>query len=496
MSDDATPKQGVMGRLLQQSGLYALANLVLKLSGLVLVPLYLNLLSAEAYGHFALLDATARVAILVAGLGLATGLLRFMTNEAYEAERAALPFTALAMTTLAALGLCGLVWLLAPTLAALLIDDPGGAVLVRLMGAYAACKVIEAIPMMLMRTAERVGLYLAASLLEVLVLVGGVFLFLVAAERGLRGVMEAYALSAGVGTVVLVGATLSRIPWRFRARLVAPLIRFGTPLVLAGLASLFMNVGDRYLLKAFESAAVVGVYDWAARLGGALNMLFVNSFQLAFGVIGLKVLGASQEGVAVYRRTFRHFVIWTGWSVLGLALLARDFTALVSTKDAYLAAADLVLPIALGFMAYGIYNIMMNILFVRGRTSTIALMIFGSALCNAALNVVLIPWLGAVGAAVSTTLAYGLLMALGARAAQQQMRIDYAWGKLAVVVALVVGLYLLGRPTTPWPWPARLAARGALILAYLPLLRVTGLYSAAEVRQGWQLLRARLPRRG
>lgn len=480
--------QGILSRLIRQSGLYALLNLALKLSGLLVVPLYLNLLTEEAFGHFALLDATARIAILVADFGITNGLLRFMTSDEYADRRRVLPFTAFATTTTVAVGLFGFFWVTAPVVAEVLVDSPDRAVLVRLMALYAAFKVIEAIPMMLMRTQERVGLYVTATLAEMLVLIAGVFAFLVWLDRGLQGIMEAYAVSAGVGMAVLGAGMLARIRWRYDAALLGPLVRFGAPMVLAGLASLFMNIGDRYLLKALTDAATVGVYDWAARLAGVLNMLFVNSFQLAFGVLGLKVLSTTAEGVSVYRRIFRHYVIWTGWSVLGLSLLAYDFTALVSDKEAYLAADMLVLPLALGFMAFGVYYIMVNVLFKGGRTGTIAGTVFGAAILNAVLNVVLIPVLGALGSALATTAAYACLMALTAYAARRQMAVDYAWAKLGIVVLLVVGLYLAGLPAAAWPVGPRLGVRVLLILAYLPLIVATRLYTPDEVRLGLRYL--------
>src|SRR5690606_22620517 len=110
-------------------------------------------------------------------------------------------------------------------------------------------------------------------------------------------------------------------------------------------------------LKAFTDAEVVAVYGLAAKYGGLVNMLFVQSFQLAFTVIGLKALAPGGEGADVHRRTFRHFVVVTGWGVLGVSLLARDVTAALSPNPAFLAAEPLVLPLALGFMAYGVYII-------------------------------------------------------------------------------------------------------------------------------------------
>lgn len=481
--------QSVFSRLVRQGGLYAISNLALKLGGLILVPIYLNVLDERTFGQFALLDATAKILVVVAGLGLSTGLLRFLTDPAYDEAHEELPFTALVTTVAAAAGAVLLVALLAPWLAGTLLDDPEGASAVRWMALYAGFKIVESIPLILIRIRERVLLYVLANGLEMLILVAAVFVFLVELDRGLIGIMQAFALSGGVGTLFLVGPMLFRVRRRFHRGLVLPLARFGAPLVLAGLAGLFMNVGDRYLLRALAGTVSVGVYDWSARLGGVLNMLFVNSFQLAFGVIGLKALRASGNGVAIYRRTFRHFVIWSGWLVLGLGLLAYDFTRLVSDKPSYLEAEVLVFPIALGFMAYGIYYILINVLFAEGRTGAIARMIAVAAVFNAALNVALIPLLGALGSALATGGAYFLLMALAARSARLEIEVDYEWDRLARVLLLITFLYLAGLLSRDWSTGARLVFRAALIGSYLPLLVVGGLYTRQELRAGWALAR-------
>ena len=222
---------------------------------------------------------------------------------------------------------------------------------------------------------------------------------------------------------------------------------------------------------------------------------------LAIGYVGLAADDARDlpagivdpAGVVVYRRVFRHYVVWTGWSVLGLSLLARDFTDLVSTKSAYLEADVLVLPIALGFMAYGIYYIIVNVLFAGGRTSAIAGIVFGAALLNALLNVLLIPVVGALGAALSTTGAYFALVGMAAYTARRHVRVQYAWGRLGLVITLVLVLFAAAQPTTAWSLLPRLGARVGLIIAYLPLLLVVRLYTVADLREArrWLLDRRR-----
>ena len=355
---------------------------------------------------------------------------------------------------------------------------------------------VGAIPLMVLRVQERAGAYAFAVAAEVGVLVGAVYYFLAVRGLGLEGIMTGYAVSAGVSMLVLTGVMLTAVRWRFRADLLAPLVRYGAPLVLASLASWFLNAGDRYLLKALDDADGVALYNWAASLGGVLNMLFVQSFQLAFAVLGLKTLGAGD--VSLHRRTFRHYVIWTGWAVLGLSLLTYDGMVLLieafGVDPFYLGADLLVLPLALGFMAYGIYIVVNNVLYATGHTKAIGANVALAAGLNAGLNVALIPVLGPLGAALTTLVSYAVLAALSARIARGKVHVDYDGRVLVVAVALVVGLYAAAWPSRAWPVWGRLPFRIAAILAYLPLLVAFRLYTWDEVRLGWDRAKAQWAR--
>ena len=135
--------------LIKQSGLYALGNVAIKLSGLFLAPLYLNssILSVKAYGQFATLFVFAQICIIVAGLGLGNGLLRYVGRDERAGEQAAMPFTAV----VASIGFAGIFWLIlqffAEPLAGYFLDDAGAAHVIRFLGIYIGCKVIAAVPM-------------------------------------------------------------------------------------------------------------------------------------------------------------------------------------------------------------------------------------------------------------------------------------------------------------------------------------------------------------
>lgn len=485
-----------LGRLLRQSGIYALSGIATKAAGLLLLVLYLDpaLLAQAEFGRLVLLETTANLLIVVAGLGLAQGLLRYATDPALAHDRGALAATTLAgsavlgAATGAALALAG------GPLAALLLDDPARAEVIGLLGLYVAFKVVAAVPYMALRVAERPGLYVLGVVVEFAVLVVGVYVALVVMEAGLVGVMAAWAASAGAAAVVLGAGLLMRQRGRVRWALLRPLLRFGAPLTFASLASVLLNSGDRYVLDAFEGAETVAVYGLAQKFGGLINMLFVHSFNLAFAVAGLKALGAGEEG-RLHRRTFRHYGVLTGWGVLGVSVLALDVTEVLSPNPAYRDAEPLILPIALGFLALGLYYIVVNVLYAAERTRAVAGNVLAAAVANVALNVALIPVLGAMGAAVATLLSYAGLAAVTAAQARRTVRLDLGWHALAAVVLLVLGLWALAQPSAAWDPPLRLAWRLGLVALYPLLVAASGVYRRDELRALWVGARARWPGR-
>ncbi len=482
-SDSPHAASSTLARLLRHGGLYTLSNLGVKVAGLLLLGLYLNpaFLDQADYGRFQLLEAVGQLLVLVGGFGLAAGMLKFLHDARYAADRDALPLTTLVGTLVCALGVAVLLVLFERPLAAFLVDDPAAVWPVRLTAAYVVLKLVGAVPYTLLRAQERAGWFALAALAEAGLLVAAVAYSLAVLHGGLVGVMAGFVASAGGSTLLLTAAMLARTRPRLDLRLLRPLFAFGAPLAMAGLASLALNAGDRFVLKAFTDADTVGIYGLAAKYGGLINMVFVQSFNLAFSVIGLKALAEGGDGADVHRRTFRHFAVLTGWGVLGVSLLARDVTAAISPNPAFLDAEPLVLPIALGFMAYGLYFLAMNVLYAGGRTRAIAGGVAAAALANLALNVVAIPWLGAMGAALTSLLAYAALAALTLRRAHRMAPVAYRWDALASALLLVLGLWAAAQVSADWDALPRLAYRLGLLVLYPVGVGLAGLYAREEV---------------
>jgi len=480
-----------LAKLAKQTGFYALANISIKAAGLLLAPFYLNteILPQESFGHLILLEATAQIFILIGGFGLRSGLMKYMTDPLYENKSDTLSFTSFISVLITAGILAIIFWISASHIAAILLEDSSLGTVIRLIAIYILFKTIASIPLILIRIKERAGFFTLAIIGELLALIGGVYYFLVMQEMGLEGVLWAFVLSSFLSALVLSAALLISVRWNFEFSFIPKLITFGLPIVFAGLASQVLNFGDRYILQWLTDAEVVAVYGWGARIGGVINMLFVQSFHFAFIVIGLKTISAEPENVHLYRRTFRHFVIWTGWAVLALTLLTYDITGLITDETNYLHAEPLVFFISLGFMSYGIYYIMMNILYAKEKSGLIALSVAGTAIFNIVLNILLIPYLGALGAALATFISYLGLALLTAYNAKRIIDVRYPWRIFTFITILLFVFYGVSYISLDWGIVERLILRGGLIILYPVVVVLIGAYTIREIKDGYALVK-------
>ena len=480
-------------RLFRQSGVYTVAGVVGKLSGFVVTLYYVDpaVLSKADFGTFDYLTSVMLLALLVAGAGLPLGILRFATSRAVpDADRAAVPMTALVIATVTSGLVAACVWALAPEIAAWLAGDASRAGLVQTLALYIVCKTIADVAYQELTRRERPGLYVAMTAAEMLLQTSAVVVFLVVLRMGLAGIFYGYltaaAVLATVSTAVLVARSERRVSWA----LVRPMVAFGLPLVVSGLAARFLYAGDRLVILHFMTPDANAAYAWASRFGGLVNAFLVQGFQLAFTVLGLKALDAGGTPV-LHRRAFRHFAVVAGFAVLGLALFVDDASRVLTPDPDYAAVSGLVLLVAGGFAWYGLYIVTVNVLLSAGRTAQVAAAAVVAAVLNGAMNWVLVPAYGVAGAAAATFLAYAALAGWTGFSAERMSRAHYPWRVPTQLTGLVAGLWLLAAPTAGWPLAARLAARIALLALYVPALLVVDVYGRADVAAGIALVKAR-----
>jgi len=327
------------------------------------------------------------------------------------------------------------------------------------------------------RARQRHGLY---TLLEVATLTGGIGVALGFALTGteLRIVMISMALvELGASCAVLGGLWIcARTILRPRFAPVMRYLRYSVPLIPNRLASWVIQSSDRLVILHFLGLGAVARYAAAYTLGKMLMMLVQPiGFVLLPRLAGMWDRGNRGGATRTMESALRYFLIVSFPAVLGLTHLARRILGLLS-GGTLVPSEWVVLFVAVGILLGATSRFFTMVMQLAQRTGRLPLIIGAAAAVNLLLNLLLVPHIGILAAAISTFVAYLLQLAAlvwytrGVAALRLGLA---AFVKIAVASAVMFAVLFL----IQWPGVLGLALEiGCGILAYLAtLLAVRGI---------------------
>jgi O-antigen/teichoic acid export membrane protein len=174
--------------------------------------------------------------------------------------------------------------------------------------------------------------------------------------------------------------------------------------------------------------------------------------------------------------------------VAGLAAVAHDLVRLM-TAPRFWGAADVVPWIGLGVGLQGIYLVTSIGLNITKRTAYYPVATGAATVAAIAANLVLVPRYGAMGAAWSNVMAYGVLATVGMALSQRFYPIAYEWPRIgriaaAAVLAALAAHVVAGPSVVP---VAGLLLRGSCAVVVFGLtLALSGFFRPHEIQAARQ----------
>lgn len=247
------------------------------------------------------------------------------------------------------------------------------------------------------------------------------------------------------------------------------ILRYSVPFVVSrGTGFVYRSI-DIFIVLYFLDSAAVGVYGVAYAAARLMLM-----FSTAFNYLGAPVAseldaGGDDEGmVRVHYTMLRWLVVVSVPALVPFVLFPEAFITAIYRAE-YAAGASALAALAVGFAVHNVMSAQTNLLQARGESDVLAANSALSAVTNVALNFLLIPRYGILGAAIATVAAYlvidGLLVV-------EFYRILDRWPLPRTVVApaivalpLFVGLAVV-RPTIPGTLPWIVLTSGVFGVVY------------------------------
>lgn len=426
-------------RLVRHAFNYGAASVLVTVAGLVTFPIVTRALTVAEYGQLTLISTLLTLWIGVAKLGVQHSSLR--TWPEVESGRLGVDGPAWASTVVFGMLAGGVV---AAALAAVVItvlpehwlaDVPHG-LLLALVAGLVVVRVAESAFVNPLRAQERsaeVSIFNVLRRYLSLALTVGVLLGVSASVEGFFG---AALLAEGVAVVVL-GLWMRRLlpfsPGRVDGALLRALIAMGLPLVGYETANVLLVLGDRWLIQHYLGSEPLGLYGAVWNLCDYLRVAVLLSLtQTIVPAYGRcwEAHGAVETGELLGRFTGLYARLAFPM-IAGTAAVANIALPLLAS-DRYAPAAE-VAPWALAGMAIESWVVVASAgLMLAKRTRPLWGAVAVAAVFNLLLNVVLLPRLGIVGAAVASIVSMGALAAGVAALGARTVRIAMPWRELAL----------------------------------------------------------------
>jgi len=475
----------LLKRLVSSVAAYQVADVISKLTAVLLLPVYTRYIHPAGYGVVELLANGVILVSILVRFGMIEAFLRFYFTDADPGRRDALVRRTAGFLFVATSVVAIVLAAFAGPLSTLVLSHRDTATfLIAVLGVWSFTNLELAYG--LLRVDERLRTYAIASVSNVVLTIAGSVVLVVGFGDGPRGLLGA---NYGVSTVILLA-----LWWTMRRRL-APrragverlriLLRFGLPTVPAEASVYALSIVDRYYLYHGRGQAVAGLYSIAVKLAGSVAFI-VRAFQYAWPPLAYSITSDAQAA-RFYGLVTTYYLLISGWVVAALTLLSRWVLRILAAPE--YAGAHRALPwLALGWALYGLWVIF---LVVAGRAQ-VTMRTFPAAIAGLVVNVVLLVGLvgplGLAGAGIALCGAYAVMLAVMFALTRNAFRVDFEWARLARLVLVMGGLAVLGDLLAPSRGAAGLLSRIAVVVAIGPVLAATGFVHTAELRQARELL--------
>lgn len=386
-------------------------NTLTILASLIILSLLTKNLGAHDYGVWSQVTVSIELLVGVVGLGLPFAMTRFLAAKTNKYEIQEDFYSVLIVVFLFTSIIVIPLLLLAEPIAEAIFD--GATEIVRITCVIIVISALNSVGMGLFRAFRQMGRYSFFMLTEVF---GGLGLiaFLVLSGHDLKTTVLALLAAKVVVFLVMFFHIIRKIgPIKPQFSRIKEYLSFGLPTIPANLSAWLVASSDRYVIGYFLGVTSVGIYSVGYSIGTVpIIAAGILGFVLPPTVSKLYDEGKIDEVKTHLSYSLKYFLALAIPFVFGAAVLSEPVIRMFSTQEVASQGYSVTALVALSSLFWGVYAVVMNVLILVKKTRILAVVWIAAGLVNLLLNIMIVPSMGIIGAAVTTLIAYSLALAI------------------------------------------------------------------------------------
>lgn len=411
--------------LAKRIGLVAAANLLVELNSLIMLPLLTKNLPASEYGIWVQISVTIGLIPAVALLGLPYTMVRFLPAAKGKENIRDIFYSMAAIISMVGLIASVVIFVLAKPIAFALFD--GRQQIVQILSLLVFLECLISIPFAYFRSVQQIKRYSAFNFMKVffsLLLV----IYLVLSGYGIYGAVIGYLIADTLMFLVMGSFVVLELGLSFPSfKNIWEYIAFGTPTIPGNLSSWIVNSSNRYVIGLLMGTTFVGYFSPGYTLGNMISLFIAPlSFMLPATLSKHYDEHEVEEVKTIMGFSLKYFLALGIPSVFGLSILSRSILNVLSTPE-IASQGYLVTPfVALSSLFFGAYVVVVQTMVLEKRTALTGSIWVVAAILNLALNFVLVPLVGILGAAITNLIIFSTAFFATAYFADKSLKIHYS----------------------------------------------------------------------
>lgn len=479
--------------LFQDSMVYGVGEIAAKLIGFVLIPVYTRFLTPEEYGVMGVILVLPALLGDAVNLGIVAAYYRFYFDPDIE-EQSIVTSTAFIFNYCTTLFVLTILSFLDGQVSTMFFGVSSYDGLFRVLFVTGILSNLNRFGLAILRVQRKTGRFVLVTVVRLVLNLSLNIYFVAELNLGVMGILLGQLVPEFLLFIFFLPVILRRsFKPAFSFRVLRNMLGFGIPLILVNLAAWLINSLPLTMLARLSSLTESGLFTMGQKFGGLIVALVVSPFMLGWSPIAY-AQAKKPEATRFYARVFTYVVCICMFAVLGISVSVEDILQLIATPK-YVPAANVVLPVAVGAMLYGLAVFFASMINIAKKTYYSTIIWVVAAGISLALNLLLIPRMGRTGTALAYMLAYAFIAVVGYWAVNKLLPLPLEVRRLAKVTIASASLLLLGlniHIETIW---LDLILKVSLTCALPFLLFPLGFYLPEEKERIQELLRNLKPSR-
>lgn len=474
---------GQIRKLGKQTAIYGFGNILNKLLGFILIPLYNNFIPISSFGDLAVMETTILLLTAILHFGITSGHQRYFFIEREKGTYRTFLFNNyLGNLLLSMLSVVPLIIFSAPV-AHTLFDSVSYSQNLRIVFWIVVAEIMCIVPFQILQFEEKPVQYLVFNAFKLTLSFLLTIFFVKILSMGIEGILTARLI--GVASTALIFLFVVVIP-RIKVKLDLPVvwlsIKFGFPAIAGNIGFLIFQLNDRYMLNWLSTSAETGKYAFGYKIANFINLIFISTIGLSY-MPSIFSKEKEENNLRYYRKMLTYYCFIISLIILGFLFVYKDLLSVVARNKDYFDGLAVVPVLAFSFMVLGMNYFVGVGLYLKNRMIYFLVPSLVAVVSNILLNWILIPEIGMMGAAWSSLISQILYTGILTVTASRFMKVSFEWMKVFMIYLLAAGALIGGFQAEKLGFAVSYGIKLGILIAFPLALYFMNFFEKIEIQR-------------